>query len=168
MAMLSYHSNGEDALADTLEDLSDLLEDGAGVEIDSVDVGADNDAEIFYPDPSDFGTDYAPGYVLHDGYLILGTTEEALEDAVGAHKGDVDNLASVDEYRAAVGSLPGDGQFLVWVNLQSIISQLDADDVDLDEDEFEVLEESSGSIAVGVKADADHIRASLAIALFPE
>ena len=107
VAMLSYLSEGEDTLVDTLEDLSDLLQDEVEVDIDSVDVGADNDAEIFRPDFFGIETDYAPGYVFHDGYLIFGTTEGALENTVGAQTGDLDALSSYDEYQRAVGELPG-------------------------------------------------------------
>ena len=168
VVMLSHRSNEEDALADTLEDLSDLLKDEIDVDIDSVDVGADNDAEIFSPDFSGIETGYAPGYVLHDGYLVLGTTSDALKDAVDAQKGNGDDLASEDAYKRGVGSLPGDHQFLGWVNLASIVSQLDADDFDMTEDQFEVLEESVGSVAATVNADTHHLRASLVITLFPE
>ena len=166
--MLSYRSEGEETLVDTLEDLADLLQDQVEVDIDSVDVGADNDAEIFRPDFFGIETDYAPGYVFHDGYLIFGTTEEALENTVGAQTGNLDDLSSHEEYRRAVGELPGNRQFLFWMSLERIVSQVDPDDTDMTDEEFEVLQASAGSIAASASADAEHIRLGMAFTFFPE
>ena len=60
VAMLSYLQEEEDSLADTLEELSELLEDEVDVNIDSLDVGAANDAEIFKPDFQGIEIDYTP------------------------------------------------------------------------------------------------------------
>ena len=167
VGMLSYRSGSEEDLADTLEDLVDLIPAEIDMDIDSVDVGADRDAEIFSLESDFVETDYAPGYVLHDGYLILGTTEDALEDAVAARKGDIDDLASWAEYQRAVGALPGDRQVLAWVNLQPFISQMGAEFY-LEEDEYQVLEESIGSVGASFKADDQFMRASMVLTLFPE
>ncbi len=163
VAMVSYIQEEEDSFADTLEDLTDLLEDEINVDIDSEDVGAENDARIIEPGFPGIETEYAPGYVLHDGFLILGTTEEALENAVGAQTSDQTDLASLGEYQRAVATLPGDKQFLFWMSLQHIVSQLDPDDFDMTEDEFEAMEVSVGSIAASANADAEQIRTSLSI-----
>ena len=168
VAMLSYRSGSEDGLADTLETLTDLVRDEIDIDIDSVDVGADRDAEIIFVDSDFIETDYEPGYVLHDGYLIIGTTEEALEDTVAAQKGRIGDLAAQAEFRRAVDALPDDRQILAWVNLQSFFSRLDADYFYVEDDEYELLEESIGSVAASFKADSQYMRVSLAVTLFPE
>lgn len=168
VGLLSYSSGGGDTLADTLEDLTDLIEDEVDIEIDSVDVGADRDAEIILLDSDIIETGYEPGYVLHDGYLIFGTTSDALEKTVAAQKGAIGDLASLPEFRRAVGGLPDDRQALAWVNLQPFLAQLDADYYYLEADEYQVYEESLGSVAASFKADSQYMRASVAITLFPE
>ena len=170
VGMLSYRSGSEDALADTLEDLTDLVQDQIfiDIDIDSVDVGADRDAEIMFIDSDFIETDYEPGYVLHDGYLILGTTEEALENTVAARRGNNGDLASLPEYQRAESALPDDRQAMAWVNLHPFISQLDAEYLDVNRDEHEVLEDSIGSVAASFKADTQYLRATLVVTLFPE
>jgi hypothetical protein len=168
VAMLSYRSEGEEPLEDTLDDLSDLIEDGGYMDSDTVDLGADNDARIFEPDFFGIETDYAPGYVFHDGYLIFGTTKDALENVVSAQKGDVEDLASLAEYRRAVSSLPGERQFLYWVSMQRIVAELNADDMNMTDDEFEALEEVPGSLAIVATFDEELVRASLSLTFFPE
>ena len=167
VGMLSYRSGSEEQLADTLEDLVDLIPGEADIEIDSVDVGADRDAEVFSLDSDYIETDYEPGYVIHDGYLTFGTTEEALEGSVAAQKGSIEDLASVAEYQRAVAALPDDRQVLAWVNLKPFVAQLGAENY-MEDDEYQVLEESIGSAGASFKADTQYLRASVVLTFFPE
>ena len=68
------------------------------METDSVDVGADDDATVFdlglLGMMADGPIGYRPGYVLHDQYLTLGTTEDALATTVDVQNGEVENLSS--------------------------------------------------------------------------
>ena len=129
-------------------------------------MGAANQAQVF--DLGAAGGDYAPGYVLNDGYLTLGTTKDALKNIVAVQQGDADNLASVAEYNRAVGQLSGSGDFLAWVNLNRIVGQLDNADLDISREGQRLLRESVGTLAAGVNAEVDYIRASLVLTLFPE
>ena len=166
VAMLSYQSESEVALADTMDKAAGLLEDYTGLDADPANVGADNQARTF--DLDSFGADYTPGYVLHNGYLTLGTTEDALERIVAAQQGGVANLAATGEYGRAAGHLPANRQFLAWVDLQGIVAQLDAEEIDLPRDEYRLFRDSAGAVAVSVNADVDYIRAALVLTLFPE
>ena len=166
VAMLSYKSESEAALADTMDKAAGLLEDYTGLDADPANVGADNQAQTF--DLDSFGADYTPGYVLHNGYLTLGTTEDALERIVATQKGDADNLAATVEYGRAVGHLPGSRHFLAWVDLQDIIAQLDAEEIDSARSEYRMLRESTGTLAASANTDSDYIRVTLVLTLFPE
>lgn len=166
-ALLSYRAAGEQALAATMQQAADLLEDQAGLDADPANVGAANQAQVF--DLGAAGGKYAPGYVLNDGYLTLGTTKDALKNIVAVQQGYADSLASVAEYNRAVGYLPYKGHFLAWVNLNRIIiAQLDNDDQGIPRDRQRLLRESVGTLAAGVNAEVDYIRASLVLTLFPE
>lgn len=165
-AMLSYRAEGEKALAATMKKAADWLEDSAGLDADPANVGADNQAQVFDLDAA--AGNYAPGYVLNDGYLTLGTTKDALKNIVAVQQGYADSLAAVAEYNRAVGYLPNKGHFLAWVNLNRIVAQLDNDDLELSRDGQRLLKESMGGLAAGVNAEVDYIRASLVLTLFPE
>ena len=62
-----------------MDEIVDLVEQEVGlfVEIDTVDVGASDDAVLFDIGGELVQTDYAPGYVLHGGYMTVGTTKYA-------------------------------------------------------------------------------------------
>lgn len=166
-AMLSYQAEGEQALAVTMKKAADWLEDSAGLDADPANVGSDNQAQVFDLDESG-GGGYAPGYVLHNGYLTMGTTKDALKNIVAVQQGYADSLAAVAEYNRAVGYLPDNGHFLAWVNLNRIVAQLDNDDLELSRDGQRLLKESMGGLAAGVNAEVDYIRAYLVLTLFPE
>ncbi len=167
VAMLSYLSDNEEDLRDTMEEVSDLIET-VGVDSESVDVGAVEDATIF--DLEDLVGDnaYSPGYVMHKDYLTIGTTEDALTAIVESQNGDIETLSGVSEYRRVLGHLPDELQDIFFVNLQTIVEQIDPDDMDMDRDMLEILEESLGAVAVGLIAGEDVSRATYAVTFFPE
>ncbi|MDE2779319.1 MAG: DUF3352 domain-containing protein [Chloroflexota bacterium] len=168
VALLSYLPEAEAQLEDTLRDFSDFIEDEVPVDIDSEDVGAQNDAKIFRPELPGIESDYAPGYVLHDGYLVFGTTEDALENIVAAQTGYRDNLASLEEYRRAANALSSDLQALFWLDLQRIAGEFNAEDMDMTEDDLKALEASLGSLAASVYSDEEIVRAQLVVTFFSE
>ena len=168
VAMLPYLRESESRLEDSLEDFSDFLREEITLDIDSEDVGADNDAEIFRPDFFGIETDYTPGYVLHNGYLVFGTTEEALENVVSAQNGEEEALSTMVEYQRVMAAMPGEHQFLFWLDLKRIVAELDSEDLDMTEEDFEALETVLGSIAIVSYADEELIRTNIAITLFSE
>ena len=167
VALLSYKGGGEDGLADTIEELQEFIEDEGDVRFESVDVGADRDAQVL-----DIDMDYSPGYVLNDGYLIFGSTEDSLEETVELQGGGSGNLNSNPEYQRAVGHLPGDKQFLAYVNLNEIIRETDPDLFSYDVGGQALWEESIGATAASYKLgkrDEDGMdRYSAVLTLFPE
>ena len=165
VAVLSYDESAEEDLRHTMDDIGDLVEEHLPfIQADNADVGADEDAVVF---PID-STEYAPGYVLHEGYLTLGSTEDALEAIVKQQDGDDDPLESVSEHQRAVGHLPGDAHFQGYVNLQDILDQFGADDVGLEPGEYRILEEGLGAVAISSSYDDEQSRGTLVLTLFPE
>ncbi len=168
VVMLSYDSGSEDALLDTLDELVDFAEDTGDVEFDTVDVGARNDATVLVDDSWLFDTGSLPGFVLNDGYLIFGSSEEALETTVEVQQGSIDDAASLEEYQRVSSGLPGEGQLVSWIDLQFLVGLADPWDLGLNDDEYEVLEEGIGSAAAVLQADEDIIRLHVAVTFFPE
>ena len=185
-AMIAYREGSKNGLSDTMDEIVDLVEQEVGlfVEVDTVDVGASDDAVLFDIGGELVQTDYAPGYVLHEGYMTVGTTKYALETAVAMQQGDETSLSSVDEYNRVIGYLPAERQSLAYVNLQRIIRQIDPYDLDLTKDEFEILQESIGVAAVSsysphclessaddscpIPENEDGTRITAVLTLFPE
>lgn len=167
-AMLSYDEAGKIPLADTMGDITDLIEESTGLSPDEIDVGADDDAVVF--DFAQWGeeTSYLPGYVIHDGYVTLGSTEDILETLVELQNGDGVALTSHGEYSRAVGHLPSSRQFMGYIGVNLIIDQFDADDLDLQPDEFEILDEGLGVVAFGADVQEEITRATVVLTLFPE
>ena len=186
VAMLSYHEEKKADLTDTMDEVTGIIEDNLSffLEIDSVRVGANARATVFGIRQEFAETDYAPGYVLNDGYLTIGTTEDALETTVELQDGKGKSLASINEYARAVGQLPAQKQYLAYVNLQRIIRQFEPEDFDMTGDEFEILETSLGAVAVSaysphclepsddyaymIPGGADVTRVTAVLTLFPE
>ena len=184
--MLSYREGSKEKLADTMDEVADLIEENLFffLEIDSAAVGAGDDATIFRVRREVARTNYAPGYVLHDGYLTIGTTEGTLKTTVALQNGGGSSLASLAEYKRAVEHLPAERQSLGYVNLQSIVRQIEPRDLDLTADEYEILEESLGVAAIGsysphcldaadgftceIPGGTDVTRITAVLTLFPE
>ena len=164
--MFQHHPDREKELTDTMDKAVDLLEENFYLDADPANVGADSQARIF-----DLGgaiSEYTPGYVLHDGYLTLGTTEDSLATIVSVQRGEADTLASVAEYKRAVNHLPEERLVLAWVNLQGIVAQLDADEIELTRGEYRMLRESIGTSATSVYDAGDYFRFNFVLTLFPE
>ncbi|MCY3709496.1 MAG: DUF3352 domain-containing protein [Caldilineaceae bacterium] len=186
VAMLSYHEEKEAGLTDTMDDVTDIIEDNlfAFLEIDSVRMGVGPRATVFGIRREFVETGYAPGYVLYDGYLTIGSTEEALETTVELQDGEGRSLASMSEYARIVGHLPTQRQSLTYVNLQRIIRQFEPEDFDMAGDEFDILETSLGAVAVStysphclgpaydypclIPGGTDVTRITAVLTLFPE
>ena len=127
-------------------------------------MGADEDAVVF---PIEF-TEYDPGFVLHEGYLTLGSTAEALVAIVERQNGAGGALESDLEHQRAMAHLAGEKQFVGYVNVRSIIRQIEAEDMDLGPGEYRILREGLGSVAVSSSEEEDYVRGQLVVTLFPE
>ena len=171
MAMISYSSDSQLDLQDTMDVVVELVEEySLGiVSADRVDVGADDDAMVLNLDALGFSDiAYSPGYVLHDGYMTLASTEDALATIVDVQNGDADSLTSDGEYQRAIGHIIGIRQGMAYVNFQLIFKYLDSDQLDIDRDEFEILETGLGGAAFGAHQSEEYSRVSFVLTLFPE
>ncbi len=172
VAMLSYREDGKAGLKATMGEVANLVRNYAGLPANSIDVGAGDDATVF--DLGPFGMmmgsqiGYRPGYVLHDQYLTFGTTESALSAIVERQNGEGDGLSSDAEYRRATAHLATDGQFLGYVDVRRIVSQLDGDDLALEPEEYRILQEGIGVTAFSSATGEDYSRGTAVLTLFPE
>ena len=162
VAILSYRPGREEELATTVGSLFESVVSPTGESPERIEVGADNDAHIL----RQTGSALSPGYVLHDGYLTLATSEKALEISVALQERRGDRLSGTDEYRRTVGYLPGSLFFLAYVDFQRVIDELNP--AHLDEDLRDVLSEGLSAVAVGSTTDNGYTRVSVVLTLLPD
>ena len=171
VAMLTLRPGGGEDLMRTADRLVDLLEEESGEEFParvSKDIGADHEAVILDIEYLAGETAYSPGYVFHGGYMTIGSTERAMKAVVEALNGEGTALNGALEYQRARESLPGVVQFLMFLDLHRIIAQMDPDSLGIDPDDYEILQQGLGAIAVSASADGDYSRATFVLTLFPE
>ena len=165
VTMLSYDEAGEADLRDTMQDVTALVEARLPfIASDNADVGADRDAVVF----PIAATGYQPGFVLHQGYLTLGSTDDAMQAIVARQNGDGETLAAHTEHRRAMGHLPGAKQFAAYVDIQRIINQIEPEYIGLEPGQYRILQEGLGSVAMSSAETDDYARGRLVFTLFPE
>ena len=160
VAALSYRPLSGARLTGTLDDLV------AGIPMDlaweEVDVGAATPARIV-----SVGDQFSLGYMVHGGFLTLGTSTEALEATVEVQAGRRDRIAGTDEFRRTAGRIPYDPRLLAYVDLERVMDELDAGAMGVGKELPEVLVEGLGALALGVGTDGDYSRATLVLSLLP-
>ena len=163
VAALSYRPLSGHELTETLDDVAAGIPSFMGTVLEQVDVGAANPATVI-----EGGRPFSFGYVLHDGFLTLGTSVEALEATVEVQGGKRDRLADTDEYRRTVGHISYDPHLLAYVDIERTIDSIEPSGIGVDADLYEVLSEGLSAIAIGVGTDRDYSRATLVLSLFPQ
>ena len=162
-ALLSYRESDEADLAKTMEELLDWLDSVGDIDIDETDVGARSDAIVVELR----GVDYSPGYVLHDGYLTVATTEEMLERIVQLQNRGADSLAEDEEFRRAFSYLNEDPYVQIYLNLQSLVGLGGIDESNLSKRHVRFLQDSLSSLAVVSTLDGRYERSQIVLTLFP-
>lgn len=159
-AMLSYHGENADSLAETMEDIADFVEDEFDLDSDTVNVGAGVYATVF----EFLESAYEPGYVLLDNYMAFGTTANALEDLASSDN----RLASDREYRRGMSHISAEWDFLAYLDLRLVTNQIGDFDVDLSRSQRNLLQEVFGVVALSLYQDSDYSRSKFVLTLFPE
>ena len=160
--MLSYHPDQEEHLRETADEFISLLEDEFDLDFDSASLGGgEATARVL-----DIGTDYTPGYVLHDGFFTIGTTKHTLE-AIATLQED-GSLSSDSEYRRVIQHLPDDPDILGYIDLRKVIDMAQSfDDSAIDRDVYDALEKSLSALAFSSSLKGEYSRFTLALTLFP-
>ncbi len=172
VAMLSYNEGSREDLDGTMSRLAGLAQTHTGMSASTVEVGGEGPATVFDPGPlqtlisGEIG--YRPGYVLHDQYLTIGTTEQALATVVELQNGQGDSVDLNAEYRRANQYLPGSRQLVAYVNTHRIVDRLGAEDLRLEAAEYEVVRDGLGVFALGLDNGENYSRSTAVITLFPE
>ena len=160
ITMLSYHSEKAESLTETMEDIADFIEDEFDLDSDTVNLSSGVYATVFeFAEPG-----YEPGYVLLNDYMAFGTTANALEDLASS----ANRLASEREYRRGMDHIPSEWEFLAYLDLRLITSQINALDVDLSRSRRNLIEEVFGVVALSLYQDEDYSRFKSILTLFPE
>jgi len=98
------------------------------VDTDVANVGAENPARLLDLSTSRVQTTYQPGYVIDGGYVILGTTEDALEDVVAVLNGEDTALSASEGHRMVIELLPVNAATVLWIDLNAVVDEFEPDE----------------------------------------
>ena len=129
---------------------------------DSIDMGADGNARTFRL------LDYRPTYVLHDEYVLIGSTSGAVKQVVEVQNGELPSIDSDEEYRRAVEALPEGGSMLVYVGLDDVFAQMSSSAEGAAAEVYGLLAANLGSVASVYGSRGDYTRMTTVVTLFPE
>ena len=161
VAALSYRPLSGNALAGTMEGIADGLSSLTGVALQELDVGAGRPAHVME------GGEFTPGYILHGGFLTLGTGANAIETTVAVQEGTRDRLSGTDRYLRTVEQIPYDPLLLAYVDLASLIDRIGSSGTGSDDGLLSMLSRWLGPMALAVGTDGDYSRATLVLTLHP-
>ena len=143
VAMLSHRQASGRELEETLLDVADLVEERTGTRHMMIDLGGDRDAVVYRT-----GMEYQPAHLLHQGFLILATTERALAKTVGLEGDPEGQLRSDPEYRRALERLPKRSQFLLYLDLRNLLRQADSEDLGMERTQLRALQDTLGRLVI--------------------
>ena len=106
--------------------------------------------------------------VLHDEYLLIGSTYGAVEQVVEVQNGELPSIDSDVEYRRAVEALPEGGSMLAYVGLDDVFAQMSSSADDAAAEVYGLLAANLGSIASAYGSQGDYTRITTVVTLFPE
>ena len=157
-ALISHRANEGEDLVGTLHGFLDSMRFRPG----SIDLGADGNATTFRL------RDYRPTYVLHDGYLAIGSTSGAVEQVVDVRKGELPGIDSDEEYRRAVEALPEGGSMLVYVGLDDVFARMADAAEGNDAEVYGLFADNLAGAASVYGSHGDYTRMTTVVTLFPK
>ena len=157
-ALLSHGSDEGDDLVGTFDGFLESMR----FHPDSIDMGADGNARTFRL------LDYRPTYVLHDEYLLIGSTSGAVEQVVEVQNGALPSIDSDEGYRRAIEALPEGGSMLVYVGLDDVFARMAVAAEGDDAEVYELFADNLGSVASVYGSRGDYTRMTTVVTLFPE
>ena len=182
--MLPHREDSGEDLESTMRNVVRQVEEvGAGfIGANRVSLGSDADGMVLSLGGGLFDTAYTPGYVVHDGYLTIASTEGMLRSTVALQQDDSDSLQSDAEYRRVLEMLPDERHWLLYVDVQGLLRQIDTEDFGADSDELQVARAVIGRLAASAYLphcesgagrdcglpEGEVGRARMALTLFPE
>ena len=161
VAALSYRPLSRNALAGTIDGIAKGISSLTGVSIQELDWGAAGAA------PATGDGKPSLGYVLHGGFVTLGTGAGALETTVAVQQGTRDDVSGTAQYRRTVEHIPSDPLLLAYVDLARVIDRIGSRGTGSDDGPLSMLSGWLGPMALGVGTDGDYSRATLVLSLLP-
>ena len=161
VAALSYRPLSANALAGTMDGIAGGVTSLTGVSLHQLDPGAGRPARLM-----EDGTP-SLGYLLHGGFLTIGTGTDALETTVAVQLGTREPVSDTDRYRRTVEQISYDPLLLAYVDLATVIDRIGSAGTGPDDGLLSMLSRWLGPMALAVGTDGDYSRATLVLTLQP-
>ncbi len=163
-ALLLAGVEDEDAIADSLDDLADWMED-QGVDIDQERLGEYEATVASFDDFEGF----EPGYVITDDWAVVASNVDSLEEFHDAATGAVENLGSRSEFRNLADTVPEPLHSLLYADLGGVLEMVEDALDDYDREEYrqnvEPFVEQLGSFIAAASITDTRIRLTAAVVL---
>ncbi len=160
VAALSYRPLSANALAGTMDGIAGGVTSLTGVSLHQL-PGAGRPARLM-----EDGTP-SLGYLLHGGFLTIGTGTDALKTTVAVQQGTREAVSDTDRYRRTVEHISYDPLLLAYVDLASVIDRIGSAGIGSDDGLLSMLSQWLGPMALAVGTDGDYSRATLVLTLHP-
>ena len=161
VAALSHRPLSGSALAGTVDGIAGGVTSLTGVSLHHLDPGTGPPARVVEDGKPFFG------YLLHGGFLTLGTGADALETTVAVQQGTRDRVSDSDRYRRTLEHISYDPLLLAYVDLASVIDRIGSAGMGSDDGLLSMLSRWLGPMALAVGTDGDYSRATLVLTLHP-
>jgi len=154
----------DEALSDVGR-IQEALDDG-GIEFHVVDIEG-VDALVVELDDEQGPTGLAPGYVVLDDYLVVGTTLTSLRQAVQTEMGDIPSLWESAAFSRPLEAVDNSTDFMIYGNIRRIaqeaIDQLDETELIEHGDTSEPFVEPLEAFILGVAVEEDLVTISAVV-----
>lgn len=135
-----FEVDDQEEAEDTLEDIADALEE-LGLELEEKDIG-DVEMQVLV-DP--YSEEIILGYGFTDKHLVIGFTEDGLEEAVDE---DIDAIADDDTFKAVQKHLPRKTGGYFYVNVEAVWRLASKSMSEYDREEYEPFLEPIKAIGI--------------------
>ena len=106
----------------SVEKIQSAMEDG-GVEFHDFDIEGTNAVTIDLGDEQGLAN-LTPGYVVLDGYVVIGTTLTSLRQAVAAERGDIPSLRESTAFSRPLAEVGNSTDFMIYGNIRRIVKEI--------------------------------------------
>ena len=120
IAMIEFDDRG--AVEDALVNIIDVLEE-TGVDFDNVRIRGEDAVLADLGDDQEFAG-YAPGYMILENQVVVGTTRQSLEQVVSARDRSIQRLTQATEYQRLLKEVDGPPDFVFYANVKGIVEMI--------------------------------------------
>ena len=163
IAALEHRSGKANELTQAIYEIEEYAARTLGIDYYQTEVNADQLA-IFL---KDIPEPYAFGWVISHDHILASTTEQAMLNAVAQLNSNQSSIYQTPQFARISELLPASATSYLFIDLQSIISQIDPEYFNIEYDLYAAIRDILNAAAVSLEENPDHLWTRIAVTLFP-